>query len=76
MLELLSQFLDSFLKPLVHQSLSYIKDTKYLNEKMEHCRVPLDSICVIMDIMGLYTNIPHDKARIVIENICDLHHNT
>ena len=61
--EKISAFVDIFLRPLVKQSASYVKDTTdFINtiEAME----PLskDTIIGTLDMGSLYTNIPNDEG--------------
>lgn len=50
---------------------SYIKDTKHLIQWMEGFQTEPDIILATYDVSALYTNIPHDEARIIIENKLD-----
>ncbi|XP_060557357.1 uncharacterized protein LOC132717809 [Ruditapes philippinarum] len=63
----LSHFLDLILKPLCRQVPSFIRDDldflNYLPENVEE-----DSILVTLDVVNLYTNIPHDLGLQAIQH--------
>ena len=61
--ERISQFVDYHLKPLVHTTPSFIKDTThFLNKLNELGRLPSNAILVTLDVSSLYTNIPHREG--------------
>lgn len=70
-LEPLAQFLDSFLQPFLSKTGSYVKDTRDFISQMENMPVPSGSVLVTIDINALYTNVPHDEARLVVEESLD-----
>ena len=63
--ETLSAFLDFYLKPCVKKLDSYIEDTNeflLFIEEMKNENLPLDVIPVSIDVIGLYSSIPHCDA--------------
>lgn len=63
LLEPLSQFCDFFLKPLIQQTPTYLKDTKSLLSLLQDLTIDDDStILVTLDIESLYTSIPQDDT--------------
>ena len=59
--ERISQFVDYFLKPIVQNTESYIRDTTHFLRLLEnHKKVPENTFLVTMDVSSLYTNIPND----------------
>ena len=58
-----SQFLKHYLKPIMQESLSYIKDTGDFLRKVQNMgKIPQDSLLVIADVIGLYPSIPHNAG--------------
>ena len=77
--ERISQFVhvDHHLKPLVHATHSFIKDTTHFLNKLEHLffflkkkkkklehlgQLPENAYLVTLDVSSLYTNIPHNEG--------------
>jgi hypothetical protein len=61
--EKLSQYLDFYLKPIVHNIPSYIKDTThFLQVVLNQNDIPNNTILVTLDVKALYTNIPHNEG--------------
>ena len=59
--ERISQFVDFFLKPIVQDVRSYIKDTThFLNILEDLGELPANTLLVTLDVSSLYTNIPND----------------
>ena len=55
--ERISQFLDYHLKPLVHKTASFIKDTTHVLNKLDQLgQLPSNAILVTLDVSSLYTN--------------------
>lgn len=55
-----AEFLNFYLKPMMQNSWSYIRDFSNFIEKMKRtCKVPKDAILVTTDIVGLYLFIQH-----------------
>ena len=62
-LKIFLQFLDHHLQPLAQEIKSCIKDTNEFLKKL--CSLPklTDGIILCtMDVVGLYTNIPHEEG--------------
>lgn len=59
--EKISSFIDSEIKPLAMQTLSYVKDTTDFINKLNNINgeIQKDHILVVADVSSLYTNIPH-----------------
>lgn len=60
----LSDYVDSFLQPIVQQLLAYIQDSSHLLDTLNHYIWDTDYHWVSLDVISLYTPIPHD---VVIE---------
>ena len=60
--ENISSFLDYHLQPLAQKVKSYIKDTIFFNKIKKLESLPDGVMLFIMDIVRLYTNIPHEKG--------------
>ena len=60
----LLSYLDHYLRPIVEESASYIKDTNhFLQQIFEiHTSTPPNSWLVTLDVKSLYTNIPQDEG--------------
>ena len=59
--ERISKFVDFFLKPIVQDVQSYIKDTTHFLVLLKELgRLPDNAILVTLDVSSLYTNIPND----------------
>ena len=58
----LSQYLDFYLKPIVKETPSYIKDTNHFLQTVLSLQEQIKpgNILVTMDVKSLYTNIPQD----------------
>lgn len=65
--ENISKFVDSLLQPFVLSSQTYIKDTTDLIKKIEGISIPHEAIIVSFDVAALYTSIPLEDARSVIQ---------
>ena len=60
----LSKYADHFLKPLVSNIPSFVKDsTDFLRRIFKlNPNLPTDIILLTIDVISLYTNIPHDEG--------------
>ena len=70
--ENISSFIEYHLKPLAQNVKSYIWDTNDLLSKLASLPPLLDDVilCTI-DVMGLYSNIPHDEGLIAMRKTLD-----
>ena len=61
--EKVSEFLDYYLKPVMQNGLSYIRDSQHFLEKIKTIgSVPENAILVTADLVGLYPNIPNQAG--------------
>jgi hypothetical protein len=60
--EKISEFIDFHLRPFVENLPSHIKDNTDYLKKMGNLTIPEDITLVTMDVISLYTNIPHDDG--------------
>ena len=61
--EIVSEFLDHHLQPVMKGGRSYVKDTQDFLEKLKHLgKVPSNAILVTADVVGLYASIPHEAG--------------
>ena len=67
--EKISMMLDIILQPYVLKISSYIRDTSDFLQKISNIKINDDDWIFTMDVMSLYTNIPHDER---IKSMCDL----
>ena len=62
-MERISAFVDPQLKPLVVELQSFIRDTKdFLVQLQSIPPLPHDTILFTMDVVGVYSNIPHEDG--------------
>lgn len=59
--------MDSLLQPFVSQVQSYIRNTSDFITKVENKPVPENALLISLDVTSLYTNIPVDEARDVVQ---------
>lgn len=57
-----SQFIDSFIRPISVLHPSYLKDTYDFISKVRHRRLPKNAILVTGDVVALYTNMTFDRT--------------
>uniref|UniRef100_A0A8C5WFM7 Reverse transcriptase domain-containing protein n=1 Tax=Leptobrachium leishanense TaxID=445787 RepID=A0A8C5WFM7_9ANUR len=57
--EHISEFVDCYLRPLVLDTPSYIRDTQHVLQKLSEIHVLPGDILVSLDVVSLYNNIPH-----------------
>ncbi|XP_070549126.1 uncharacterized protein [Ptychodera flava] len=55
----MATFVDFHLQPIVRSLPSFIKDTTHHLQDLQHISPPEGAILVTMDVVSLYTNIPH-----------------
>lgn len=61
--ERISEFIDFYLKPIATKNDSYLKDTNDFLKKLENLgEIPENTLLVTIDIVSLYTNIPHEDG--------------
>ena len=58
----MSEFLDSHLKSIMQEGVSYIEDTTEFQDKVKDLRLPKDAFLVTADVVGLYPNILHETG--------------
>ena len=64
--EKVSEFLDYYLKPVMQEGESYIKDTgDFLNKIKNINTIPENAILVTADVVGLYPSIPHQAREVL-----------
>jgi len=64
-----SEYIDSFLKPLANQHSSYIKDTYDFVNKIKNLKIDNKYLLVTGDLTALYTNMNIDRTITVIKDI-------
>jgi peptide-methionine (R)-S-oxide reductase len=70
--ERISEFADFFLKPLVQNTKSFVRDTTDFINKIEAIQaVPPNCLLCTVDVTSLYTNIPNDEGILACKNILD-----
>lgn len=69
--EPVSQYIDSILQPFVHKFSTYLKDATDFIKKIEGSSVPEEALLLSFDVVSLYTNIPHEELRAILQNIFD-----
>ena len=62
----LSEFVDTFLKPIAQKQPSYVKDTTGFINQTKSLKVEEHDYLVTMDVTSLYTNIDQEEDRIVV----------
>ena len=66
--ENLSAYVDSYIKPLAQKVNSYLKDTnQFLQKPNELGQIPPNSFLVTIDVVALYTNIPHSEGILAVK---------
>ena len=61
--EIMSEFRDHHLQPVMKAGKSFVKDTNHVLEKLKDLgKVPPNAIIVTADAVGLYPSIPHDAG--------------
>ena len=58
----ISQYIDSFIRPISTKHPSYIKDTYDFVSKVRNQRIPSDAFLVTGDVTALYTNMDIDRT--------------
>ena len=70
----MSKTIDFYLKPIMANHFTYLKDSQFLLQKIHDLSLDLDSELLTADFSSLYTNIPLDDCITVISDIIK-HHN-
>ncbi|XP_077163796.1 uncharacterized protein LOC143831932 [Paroedura picta] len=70
-LEPLAKFIDFHFQKLLPTQDTLLKDTTHFINLIEKLRVPKGAVLMTMDVTSLYTNIPLEEARLVIQNLLD-----
>lgn len=63
----LSEFIDTFLKPLARRSASYLRDSTDFINKTRNINLPHEAFLVTMDVEALYPNIHQQEGADVCE---------
>lgn len=75
LMEPMSLYIDRILRPLVETLPSYLRDTGDFIEQLSQTHIDNaehDILLTTMDVVSLYTNIPHDKGIVAIKHFLDL----
>lgn len=67
-LENISKYLDFSLQPHVLNMKTFIRDTCDFFSKVEGLKMPACSIIISFDVVSLYTCIPYDDVRAVVQH--------
>ena len=62
--ENISQFVDTWLQPLMRNLPSFIKDTSEFINLIERTPFPESCLLASIDVSSLYTNIPHNEGKL------------
>ena len=57
---------DHLIQPIAQLQASYLKDTADFINFIERIKLPKSAILVSMDVTSLYTNIPQERIRPVL----------
>uniref|UniRef100_A0A8C5LZ44 Helix-turn-helix domain-containing protein n=1 Tax=Leptobrachium leishanense TaxID=445787 RepID=A0A8C5LZ44_9ANUR len=57
--ERVSELVDCYLRPLVLDTPSYVRDTQHVLQKLSEIHVSPGTVLVSLDVITLYNNIPH-----------------
>lgn len=69
--ESVSQYIDHILQPFVRKIPTFIQDTTYFIRKVEGILIPSGSMLLSLDVVALYTNIPHEELRETLRDVFD-----
>jgi len=64
----ISQYIDSFIRPISIRHSSYIKDTYDFIQKIRDQQIPKNALLVTADVSALYTNMHIDRTMQVTKN--------
>ena len=65
----LSSHIASLISPLAGKTDSYVRNSRHFVEVMRNLRVEEDEVLVSFDVSSLFTNVPVDKAVLVIRDM-------
>ena len=66
--EKLSAYVDSYIKPLAQRVNSYLQDTNQFLQKLNELgQIPANSFLATIDVVALYTNIPHRDGILAVK---------
>ena len=75
--ENISGAIENIIKPMIRNTKSYIQDTTdFLNSINNIDNLPEDAILVTMDVVSLYSNIPHDEGLKALDRFLNNYPNT
>lgn len=69
--EPVSRCIDSFLQPFVQKTGSFLQDTTDFINKVEGTSISNSSLILSFDVISLYTNVPHEELRMVLQEVFD-----
>ena len=72
LLEPLAKYIDFHIKSFTKDTPSYIRDSADFITQLEGLKIPEGAGLLTMDVNALYTNIPIDEARTVVEQTLSL----
>lgn len=55
----------------MHSTPTFLLDTTDFIKKVEGTTIPNDSLILSLDVVSLYTNIPHDELRVTLQEFFD-----
>lgn len=67
--EPVSKYIDFIIQPFVKRITSFLQDTTDFINKIEGRHIPSSSLILSFDVVSLYTNIPHEELREVLQDI-------
>ena len=71
--ENISSFLDYHLQPPAQKVKSFIKDTNHFLSKLKSLgKLPQEAILCTIDVVGLYSNIPHSEGLNSLRRVLEL----
>ena len=72
--EKLSAYVDSYIKPLAQKVNSYLQDINQFLQKMNELgQIPANSFLATIDVVALYTNIPHRDGILAVKEALESH---
>lgn len=66
-----SKYVDWLLQPFVTKMPTFIRDTTDFIRKVEGTFIPEEALLISLDVVSLYTNIPHNELRNVLQGVLD-----